>query len=200
MLREVHQEICWYIHSRMSLITCSRLEHPPASRRGESIVSITLTYPQQDVIYNLLQIGAPPERRGGGMVYIRLCGSYFVDRTLGYIHISTLPLVGFLKNSSERHITFEIFCLSSILDFHLKRFEFSCDATWLLLAAWRQPMVCSWGDKFHVSQQYNCCLRFEDNLWCARGRINSTLGTVSIAQYVITICGVLSRSFHEMLD
>ena len=74
----------------MSLITCSRLEHPPASRRGESIVSITLTYPQQDVIYNLLQIGAPPERRGGGMVYIRLCGSYFVDRTLGYIHISTI--------------------------------------------------------------------------------------------------------------
>ena len=62
---------------------------PPASERGESIVSITLTYPQQDVIYNLLQIGAPPERRGGGMVYIRLCGSYFVDRTLAYIHIST---------------------------------------------------------------------------------------------------------------
>ena len=103
---------------------------PPCITARESIVSITLTYPQQDVIYNLLQIGAPPERRvGGGMVYIRLCGSYFVDRTLGYIHISTLPLVGFLKNSSERHITFEIFCLSSILDFHLKRFEFSCDAT-----------------------------------------------------------------------
>ena len=62
---------------------------PPRITARESIVSITLTYPQQDVIYNLLQIGAPPERRGGGMVYIRLCGSYFVDRTLGYIHIST---------------------------------------------------------------------------------------------------------------
>ena len=107
----------------------------PASWLGRSIVSITLTYPQQYVIDDLLQIGAPStpdsrlehplRERGRGMVYIRLCGSYFVDRTLGYMHISTLPLVGFLKSSSERHITFEIFLLSSILDFHPKFFTLS---------------------------------------------------------------------------
>ena len=115
----------------------------------------------------------PWEIGGGGIVYIRLCGSHFVDRTLGYIHISTLPLGGFLKNSSERHITFEIFRLSSILDFHLKRSEFSSHVWWLLaahllsrqptlcswrfhVAHWRQPIVCSWVDQFHVTHGFHC--------------------------------------------
>ena len=149
---------------------------PPPPHQGEgraSFPSHNSSHNSRMLLMTYSRLEHPLRDRGGGIVYIRLCGSHFVDRTLGYIHISTLPLGGFLKNSSERHITFEIFRLSSILDFHLKRSEFSSHVWWLLAAHllsrqptlcswrfhvvhWRQPIVCSWVDQFHVTHGFHC--------------------------------------------